>query len=258
MIHIRLCWYVGEAMLKSLKAREDFSPRVLKSLNALARFLVSEARLIEQGKNARENVPADRVKDAPALARELRWRVRLALNGSSDGEEDAPPDSAGSSGTRSNARKRKRGVIEQDVSGEDVREPRFKNFTPKRWDACEVRTEPIERTFKSLPAGLKLPPAEADPMLDAEWAKTWVASQFDDVKSQEEVIRGKEDEKGKAEGGEKMEVDLNGIVAQAEVEGKREVMIRVRRTEKGLERQRIERIVENWEWHSLENSALDK
>ena len=38
-------------------------------------------------REAREQVPNDRVKDAPALARELRWRVRLARGESSDDEE---------------------------------------------------------------------------------------------------------------------------------------------------------------------------
>lgn len=254
----RLCWYVGDAYLKALKAREDFSSRILKSVNALARFLVSEARLIEQGKNARDNVPADRVKDAPALARELRWRIRMALSGSSDVEDDAPPASGGSTGPRSNARKRRREVIEQDVSGEDMRESRFKNFVPKRWDAFESRTEPIQRTFRSLPPGLRPPPAEPEPLVDAEWAKTWV--QFDEVSTQTQ--RGKEAEEstergeaGKVEDGEKMEVDLNGIMAQAEVEEKREVVVRVRRTDKGLERQRIVRTVEIWDWHNLANGS---
>ena len=65
--------------------------RVLHGLVALADFLVSEARLIERGsdplrKEAKEQVPGDKIKDPAALARELRWRVRLAAGLASDTE----------------------------------------------------------------------------------------------------------------------------------------------------------------------------
>ena len=79
----RLCWYVGEKYLRDLRSREDFTPRVLESIEALSEFLVSEARAMERSpesvkRDIRDQVPGDKVKDAPALARELRWRVRLA------------------------------------------------------------------------------------------------------------------------------------------------------------------------------------
>ena len=88
----RLCWYVGERYLKDLKAKEEFSPRILESIESLAQFLVNEARLMERPvdssskREAKDMVPADKVKDPCALARELRWRVRLAA-GAGSGDE---------------------------------------------------------------------------------------------------------------------------------------------------------------------------
>ena len=85
----RLCWYAGEKYLRDLKAKEEFPPRVLDSVEVLAEFLVSEARTMERGtdqtkKEAKDQVPGDRIKDAGAMARELRWRVRLAGGYESD------------------------------------------------------------------------------------------------------------------------------------------------------------------------------
>ena len=73
----RLCWYAAEKYLRDLKGKEEFPPRVLEGIEALADFLVSEARTMERGsdsakRQAKEDVPGDRIKDAPALARELR------------------------------------------------------------------------------------------------------------------------------------------------------------------------------------------
>ena len=67
---------------------------MLDSVEALADFLVAEARTIERGTEqakrvAKEEVPGDRVKDAPALARELRWRVRAANGWGSEDEGGA-------------------------------------------------------------------------------------------------------------------------------------------------------------------------
>ena len=88
----RLCWYAGEKYLRDLKAKEEFSQRILDSVEVLAEFLVAEARVMEKGtdhakREAKEQVPGDRVKDAPAMARELRWRVRLA--GGYESDDDA-------------------------------------------------------------------------------------------------------------------------------------------------------------------------
>ncbi|KAL5529550.1 hypothetical protein ACEPAG_5535 [Sanghuangporus baumii] len=264
----RLCWYVGEASLRALKAREEFSPRVLSSLEALARFLVSEARLIEHSdgrsvgntkaadatrrKEAKEAVPSDRVKDAPALARELRWRVRLAYHGSSDAEDDGGVEGSVRAGVK---RKRKAGVGAHAESGspsenghnhyEPSPEPRFRNFEPKRWDAYNVQSTVEDRVRRRVPEGRKPPPLPSSdtgsPGARADWAQTWL--DFNDANE------GKENGNGKSE----TEVDIETV--QPEVVVKREIMTRVRRTERGLERQRVERIIEVWEWEGSEVKA---
>jgi len=58
---------------------------------ALTEFLVSEARILEHGgeqgkKEVKDQIPSERVKDAPAMVRELRWRLRSAAGYSSDDE----------------------------------------------------------------------------------------------------------------------------------------------------------------------------
>lgn len=140
----RLCWYVGEKYCKDLKAKEDFSLRVLKSLDALAAFLVSEARTIERGseaakKEARENVPVDRVKDPGLLARELRWRVRMAAGSDSDaelGDDDGGngivtvkrEHGSAEAGAGTTFRRRRR----NESAG-----PLFKNWQPPEWNSVE-------------------------------------------------------------------------------------------------------------------------
>jgi F-box/leucine-rich repeat protein 10/11 len=132
-----LCWYVAERYCRDLKSKEEFSPRVLKSLDALAGFLVMEARTLERGseiakKEARENVPADRVKDPSLLARELRWRVRSAAGVDSDAELGGDDDDAivpiKRDATRDTSRKRRR----DDASG-----PLFKNWQRPEWNNIE-------------------------------------------------------------------------------------------------------------------------
>lgn len=214
----RLCWYVGEKYLRDIRAKEDFPPRVLEGLLALSDFLVSQARLIESGadparREAKESVPGDRIKDAPAVARELRWRVRLAL--------EAPSDDEGGGGKKVNghghangakaahATKRKR----ETSNGSDARsEPRnFRNFRPKAWD--EERREPGESEKKVVQVKREdVPMGE----LVAD-GTTLVAS----------------------EGGE-----------EGEYESKSEVIVRARRVDVDgrvvIERQRITRLVETW------------
>lgn len=250
----RLCWYVGEACLRALKAREDISPRVLNSLEALARFLVSEARLIENGdhraggskssdgvtparrRETKEAVPGDRVKDAPALARELRWRVRLAAHGSSDAEDDSAESS-----TRAGAKRRRKEAAEVNGENGHISPIRLRNFEPKRWDALEAHSTEQERTRRRTLNGCIRPPvssvgAETDG--EGKWAQSWL--KFDDLDG------GKEDTG--------MDVDVEN--SQPEIVKKREEMVRVRRTERGLERQRVVRTVELWEWDGPDNTAV--
>ncbi|KAI8998935.1 Clavaminate synthase-like protein [Trametes punicea] len=212
---VKLCWYAGEKYLRDLKAKEDFSPRVLESVEALADFLVAEARTMERGtesakRQAKEEVPGDRIKDAPALARELRWRVRHAAGYSSDDDSrstrklkgaingEGPSNGVGS--------KRKR------IASEDSMEL-FRHFKRPSWDRIEEwPTEKETRVVKVRRPNIK----------SQDWAHGWVKGNGD-----AEVADGEE----------------------AHVERKRDVIVKVRRTAKGLERQRVERVFEEWVWN---------
>ena len=206
----RLCWYVGDKYLRDFKSTSgaSLSPRILSGILSLADFLVSEARILETGteqakKEVREQIPNDRVKDAPAAARELRWRAKLALGYYSDDE--------GSGGTRKAKKfvtppigfKRKRVEDHDEIA-------HFRNFKPKPWDAVvTVKKEPNQtRVCKAAR------PGEGD-----EWTSQWVTEA--QVKDEEE---------------------------EATLESCQEVVIKVRRTMKGLERHRIERTIEDWTW----------
>jgi F-box/leucine-rich repeat protein 10/11 len=203
----RLCWYVGDKYLRDLKSKEEFPPRVLESLEALARFLVSESQAMERGtevakREAKENVPSDRVKDAPAMARELRWRVRLAAGATSDDEDLGRPLKK----NMVNGHKRKRSPASAAVGVQ------FRNFQPKGWDVVnELPRELDERVVNTHP------PRTSD-MWEREWME-W-----------DKELEGQEQEE------------------RATVEKTRDVMIKVRKTENGLERQRIERVMERWVW----------
>ncbi|TFK55342.1 Clavaminate synthase-like protein [Heliocybe sulcata] len=192
----KLCWYAGEKYLRDLKAKEEFSPRVLESIGALADFLVSESRTMERGtdqakREAKDQVPGDRVKDAPAMARELRWRVQQVQGHLSDDE-----DAAGS------------GVKRKRSEGGAM----FKHFKPRTWD--KILEKPEENVQKVV-KGHK--PPEED-----TWDMDWID------RLDESAMEGDGDE--------------------LELRRRRDVVIKFRRTGKGLERQRIERLVERWEW----------
>ena len=205
----RLCWYVGDKYLRDLKSKEEFPPRVLESLDALSRFLVSEARTMERGteaakREAKENVPSDRVKDAPATARELRWRVRLAAGTTSDDEELGRPVQK----NMVNGHKRKRSPTGATAGVQ------FRNFQPKGWDVIiELPRESSEQAVRADP------PSTTD-----KWERSWT------------------DWNRELEG---------GTGEQATLEKMTDVMIKVRKTESGVERQRIERVVEKWVWRNV-------
>ncbi|KAG6891137.1 hypothetical protein C0992_010125 [Termitomyces sp. T32_za158] len=182
--------------------RVPFSDRVLESMSQLADFLVSQVRIIEGGnetskREAREQIPTDRVKDAAAMARELRWRVRLAGGNPSEDES-----SQSSWKTKTNGNKRKQPSFLDDP------DETFRNFRPKLWDKVfETSAEPETRCEK------RRRPVNED------WAEGW--SQFD----REEI------------GEERVEVQIQ-----------QHSIVKVRRTTTGLERHRIERVVEKWNW----------
>ncbi|KAI0086684.1 Clavaminate synthase-like protein [Irpex rosettiformis] len=219
---IKLCWYAAEKYLRDLRAKEEFSSRVLESVEALAEFLVGEVRTMERGsesakREAKDQVPSDCVKDAPSLARELRWRVRLTNGYASDddskhrrkGNVAAPSSAAHHSAV---TKKRKRGEADTEVDPDGSYTP-FLHFKPRSWDAMAAYpTEKDSRAVKS-----RRPIFE-----QAEWAK--------------ELLDWKD-------GGEDAE-----DAPEAAIERRRDVIVKVRRTEKGIERQRVERVLEEWSW----------
>jgi len=212
----RLCWYVGDKYLRDLKtpSTASFSPRVLNGILTLAEFLVTEARILETGsdqakKEAKEQVPSDRIKDPAAYARELRWRAKQALGYDSEDEGSGPSwKSKGASVPLAGLKRRR---VDEHEETHQVETPQFRNFRPKAWDA--VVTSPAEEAERVSKAPR---PQEGD-----EWARLFAAEDDTSLPS-----------------------DGN----DAHVNSRRLVVVKVRRTAKGLERQRIERTVEDWIW----------
>jgi hypothetical protein len=162
---------------------------------SLADFLVSEVRLLECGtelakKEVKDQIPFDRVKDAAALARELRWRVRVAAGHSSDDEAGEVQMTNGYRGM-----KRKRSECREDLL-------RFKNFKPRQWDKV----------------------TEKDGMVE------------------EKVIKSK-----RPDTLESWQSDDEGD-GNARVSVRRNVLVKLRYRAGVLERERIERVVEEWTW----------
>lgn len=222
----RLSWYVGEKFLRDLRAKEEFSTRVLESIEAVACFLVSQAREIERGseaarREAKEQVPADRVKDPSAIARELRWRVRAALGVESDGEDaGTTPRASSSSSLASEAPSRgvKRRRPAEDGGAHlhhhhhavPDAQP-FRNFQPKPWECVERKSE--QRTERTVH---RVRPGDGELLEKAGWLAA--------------------------------EVEAAGAGAVATVSARHVVTTKVRRTGRGLERQRVESVLEKWDW----------
>lgn len=138
-----------------------------------------------------------------------------------------------------------------------IEEPRFRHFMPKRWDACETRGE--ERTQSQRRVSLSMRPPPPDETPDAfggpipDWARPWM----------DEWDKASEQEPAPNDSGVGMDVDVKMNVAEkiadessAEVETKYDELVRVRRTARGLERQRIIRRVEVWEWPDPESMEV--
>lgn len=202
---------MGDKIIRDLKAPAPtiFSLRVLSSMLALAEFLVSEVRVLEGGseqakKEVKDQIPADRIKDASAMARELRWRLRHSAGYLSD---DDTSQSSRKENTTMNGNKRKRITSSSPESHDNL--TLFKNFKPKHWDASATKIVEDER---SILRGR--PPGNGD-----DWAKDWLGT-MDSMDGEHE----------------------------AQVLRRSETIVKVRKTEKGLERQRIERVIEEWEW----------
>ena len=165
-------------------------------------------------KTAKDEVPGDRIKDAPALARELRWRVRLVNGYTSDGDVRSrrklqPNGVSNGSSSGSATKKRKRSEEEADV---EEASQMFLHFKPRRWDG--VVTYPAEKEVRTIKS--KEPAGD-----ETEWTESWTVA---------------------------TDIDMREDGEDAMVERRREVVVKVRRTAKGLERQRIERTLEEWTW----------
>jgi F-box/leucine-rich repeat protein 10/11 len=166
-----MCWYAADKYVRDLKSKEEVSPRILEGLASLATFLVSEARAIERGgkekeKEAKEQVPGDRVREPSALARELRWRVRNARGMDSDSEGPSTPSPAPTNGVTTGS-KRKRTetpvpapappvVTQASVKTKEERTEspvQFKNFVPRKW--TEVRRDSAVTTCFVDPSSIQ-------------------------------------------------------------------------------------------------------
>jgi hypothetical protein len=215
----RLCWYVGEKYLRDLRAKEDFTPRVLDSIEALSDFLVSEVRAMERGpescrRDVRDQVPNDKVKDAPAVARELRWRVRLAEGYSSDGDRAG----AGEEHMAKHIGHKRRREGESPPTGLATRgDSSFRNFRPKVWEALEEEHEAEVRHLTVQPA-----------QDIGSFAEGWTDWKEEPTSAQ--PVKGD----------------------RVEVGRRRHVIVKMRRTDNGFERQRVERVVETWSWDNAE------
>lgn len=201
----KLCWYVGDKVLRDVKLSGGTAmpPRVLESMLALVGFLVSEARTLEKGseaqrKEVREQIPSDRIKDASAMARELRWRVKLAGGYASDEELECKA---------SNPNKRRR-VVSSSPIPEYCKGP-FRNFRPKAWDSIKE-----DKLIDETKMERRKRPGESK-----NWTEDWI---------EENPIQEESDE--------------------AEVKRRHELIFKVRKTAEGVERHRIERIIELWRW----------
>ena len=163
-------------------------------------------------RDIRDQIPNDKVKDAPAVARELRWRVRLAQGYTSDGDQSGQ-FRAGEPMTKEVGRKRKRDPeLSQTVRGNS----RFRNFQPKIWEALAEEQEEGVRHLTMQPA------QDIGSLVEGwtDWKEEPITSQM-----------------------------VNGD--KVEVGRRRQVIVKTRRTVHGFERQRVERVVETWNWDDV-------
>lgn len=196
---------------------------MLESIEALAEFLVSEVRTMERGaeqakKEAKEQVPGDRVKDAAALARELRWRVKHAAGHTSDDEDNGSKKAKNHTTSHAANGAAKRKHVEPEAGEEDS--GHYKNFRRKAWE--RVLEKPAEKESRVMK--IRKPDVSED-----VWKNEWTdwRDNCEDPDGGEEVV----------------------------VDRQRDVIIKVRRTARGLERQRIERVLEDWVWSSESSST---
>lgn len=183
-------------------------------------------------KDAKDQVPGT-IKDPGALARELRWRVRLAAGGDSGDELTTSKTKSKSGSTNGKQRtslgpgsnKRKRSVVEAEVDATPLTPQlaRFKGFTPRPWDTLQRRSLAADKH-----EDVRIPKA----LLETDDTLAWF----------EENVDGKE---GEVEG------EGSGLVAQRT--STVDEIVKVRRVVKtgeeyvtSVERERVTRVYEVW------------
>jgi len=176
-------------------------------------------------KESKDAVPADKVKDAPALARELRWRIRNALNVTSGDEGSSKRAKSWQvSSNSTNGVKRKREEDDSTEFGETEHgRPIFRNWRRGGWDKEEF----LPKRLETVTARRKRPYDD----LQAWMNDATVDS--DDLDTEEAIV------------------DIST-----------EVIIKVRKVRQGnskediLERQRVERRVEVYRWPEREQNTM--
>jgi hypothetical protein len=160
-------------------------------------------------RDVRDQAPNDKVKDAPAMARELRWRVRLAQGYTSDGDQPGPLRGRESM-MKEVGHKRKR---DPEFSPTSRNYPRFRNFQPKIWEAlAEEQEEGVRHLTLQSPQDI------------GSLVEDWTDWKEEPIRSQ--MVNGDKVEVGR----------------------RRQVIVKTRKTFHGFERQRVERVVETWSW----------
>jgi len=173
-------------------------------------------------RDVRDQVPNDKVKDAPAVARELRWRVRLAEGYTSDGGRCDQARGREEPATKLVGRKRRR---EGEIPLTDLAtqgDPKFRNFQPKVWESLEEDHE----------EGVRHLIVEPDQDISA-FAGSW--KDWKDEPGSSELVKGDKVEVGR----------------------RRQVIVKMRRTGHGFERHRVERVVETWSRDDAQGAASD-
>lgn len=234
----------------------------MNGMDALARFLVKESRILERSsstesarRDTKDQIPGT-IKDPTALARELRWRVRLAAGHDSDDELESPFTSlkdkgngsangkASSSGTpaAANPLKRKRGAgvdraasTSSDPNG--AQRPRFKGFIPRDWD--QVESKAVEADVVDEVPVTSLPAKDAS----LEWFDTAIASTSTAT-----------------------DHPMNGESSSIKAKRARttDEIVKLRRTVRSedgtvarLERETIRRVYESWEFDGVQGKEED-
>ncbi|KAG8874642.1 JmjC domain-containing histone demethylation protein 1 [Tulasnella sp. 331] len=253
----RICWYVAEHYVQLLKTplnttstttaaastlntkdsnQLPISLRILEGLVALSDFLMSEVRLIESGgghggtdvvvagrREAKDMVPPDRVKDPSALAREFRWRVRMAVDGESGDEGGGR--SAGKAGKgKGISVKRKRGAAGTGANGKE--------------DAAAVATEGVERSRESSAMSTISPPSHNNTPI----FRNYVPRQWDSVTRGEGKVARTSGATTPPDVGEKEDI------RRGDLETRTDTVVKMRRIADGkkVERETVTRVMEVW------------